>query len=521
MRLIELSPALGGMVGMSMVTLGTGSYKVLVVGGSEQSYNSLYLMEQKVSPYTTGKLVISEVEYNAGTTVQSSISTSYEMTGHSVVVNSTAAIIFGGFTANSLSSAIFLYDLGAADPELGLSDVSNYGASPSARGYQGLAKPDSKTLLMYGGMQGKEPIADLWKLDLATQYWQMVHATKASSKSPDPSAFSAFTSFTPTGSTSKIIVSHGGILQGYKRGTTFGVGSSDDIVYQVKSTGNVYMSADVNSADPTSWTGARARPGQIFPGRCMHSILNGLFMPQFDSILFHGGVDKSGQGLSDMWLMDLWSMGFGVRVKIIFDGATASVFTTTVLDDFKVLLKYPYKIEDKLAVFVAEDTFKGIYTSLLVQDNPNRNQSVILSFACDSDMLFQSGDRLGFLSDYFPSVDEGNQWLADALAAVSYAPGQAAFSSNEVLSKLKLSEDNGQLSDVNMDTKTGYLLDGIRDYLFDLYKFVGTSDCKSSDLTSTSLCFLTSDSDPSGDRMSPRSLPGNDREMEPRRGGDG
>eukprot|EP00960_Hanusia_phi_P073920 768115-Hanusia_phi.AAC.1 len=80
MRLIELSPALGGMVGMSMVTLGTGSYKVLVVGGSEQSYNSLYLMEQKVSPYTTGKLVISEVEYNAGTTVQSSISTSYEMT---------------------------------------------------------------------------------------------------------------------------------------------------------------------------------------------------------------------------------------------------------------------------------------------------------------------------------------------------------------------------------------------------------------------------------------------------------
>jgi hypothetical protein len=129
--------------------------------------------------------------FRAGKVVNATVSSIGSLSGHTAVSNSTTVVLFGGYMRNSLTSGVFTYTISAANPTLGLAPLIMQALGPSKRAYPGLVKPDDTSILMYGGSAGKKGLSDLWRLDLKTQFWELLHDSNAEGV-PDSVAHAAF-----------------------------------------------------------------------------------------------------------------------------------------------------------------------------------------------------------------------------------------------------------------------------------------------------------------------------------------
>jgi len=216
-RELDLSPRLPGLVGMTAVPLGAASHQIYVLGGSSSSFVLDLMLGLPLNP-SADNFEFRNLEFRARKALQAKVTSEAAISGHSEVSNATLAILFGGFSRNLLTSAVYFYDLQAASPEIALSRSKALASGPVARSFTGVAKPDDSSLMMFGGVNSEVGISDLWMLDLNTQAWSEVHAT-SSSAGPRANSFPAFESFDLDGNT--VLVVSGGIGGGFADGLTF------------------------------------------------------------------------------------------------------------------------------------------------------------------------------------------------------------------------------------------------------------------------------------------------------------
>jgi hypothetical protein len=133
--------------------------------------------------------------------------------------NDTHVLLFGGFIGNSLSSALYAYEMAAQQPSLGFSLVNTWSPeAPEERSYPGLVIQDG-TLYMFGGFRDGGGKSDLWKLDIVSSVWTQVSKEARYYDKFLKSAFNAFSSFKIDGTV--VIASSGGLQRGYQKGMSF------------------------------------------------------------------------------------------------------------------------------------------------------------------------------------------------------------------------------------------------------------------------------------------------------------
>ena len=147
---VETSPRLPGLLGMAAATLQNVDNRILTFGGSSVFHLSTFLRRQRPAVEESG-FQVRVLAFRA----RKAASTHLDMPEQTLcadIQNSTHVVMFGGFVGNALSSCVFIYELAAAQPSLGLNAVPVLSLqAPSARGYAGLVKPDDNTLIMFGG----------------------------------------------------------------------------------------------------------------------------------------------------------------------------------------------------------------------------------------------------------------------------------------------------------------------------------------------------------------------------------
>jgi hypothetical protein len=133
--------------------------------------------------------------------------------------NDTHVLLFGGFIGNSLSSALYAYEMAAQQPSLGFNLVKTWSPeAPEARSYPGLVIQDD-TLFMFGGFRNGEGKSDLWMLDIVSSVWTRLSEEARNYDKFLKLAFNAFSSFNIPGSV--VIVASGGLQHGYQKGVSF------------------------------------------------------------------------------------------------------------------------------------------------------------------------------------------------------------------------------------------------------------------------------------------------------------
>jgi len=326
---LDMSPILTPITGMHVVPLAGADHRILSFGGASTPYFLDLVAGQMSAPQTTVEAFeYRDLEFRARTATSIAVAGVSSLSSISEVANSTHVILFGGFVRNTLTSAVFTYDLSSSRPSLGLKRQKILATGPKSRGFPGVAKPDDFFLLMFGGVERDigpqlEGISELWALDLTTQKWEVVH-TSEGAHVPTRAAFAAFTTMTIDGQV--LLISTGGLEGGY--GPNSFQGNAPDGDRQVTNAIWVWFYwqfYEPGLADVWYPSWAFSKDSQM-DARCMHSAKDGTFSAGRSSVMIYGGLDRSGRALNDLWYIDTETAEPGYQFELVLRNITAEGF---------------------------------------------------------------------------------------------------------------------------------------------------------------------------------------------------
>jgi hypothetical protein len=347
-RQLGLDPSMRGVIGQAALTVPIGSganYQILIFGGAPEMFFVSAVGQQQLPAVLgdEGQMEIRQLLYRVNKVRNSSTSGLGCLSFHSAVRTDTSGILFGGYARNSLTSAVYTHDLNFRAPSSTLSLVSPIAETPSARGYSGLAKATSTSLVMFGGTGieyntsscadsqccgSTRGVWDIWSLDVSRQSWSKL----ASNRDPTLLSFGGFASFF----FGEILAINmmGGILCGYKSGVTFTDQYSSCLLssqcnhHPTSKVQAIAIESNVASVLIYLLTLTDSMPEP----RCMQTLQFGNFVEQKDSIIMYGGLSGLGLGLSDMWYYTVPSgADLFRRVPVILSGVTQLPFNTTLM----------------------------------------------------------------------------------------------------------------------------------------------------------------------------------------------
>jgi hypothetical protein len=215
---LETSPKLSGMMGMSPSTLPDSDSRILMFGGTSVFHARALIYQESPRP-TNGSFEVRSIEFRSRKASRAELQNMRQLSFNAGLHNDTHVLIFGGFIGNSLSSALYSYDMAAQQPSLGFSLVNTWSPkAPDARSYPGLVIQDD-TLYMFGGFRNGEGKSDLWMLDIVSSVWTRLSKEARSYDKVLKLAFNAFSSF--NFGPSLVIVASGGLQRGYKSSVSF------------------------------------------------------------------------------------------------------------------------------------------------------------------------------------------------------------------------------------------------------------------------------------------------------------
>ena len=357
---IYFSPTPSGRQGMSAGTLPMSDNRILIFGGSSVFHPLTLLSQASTLPVKDAFQQVRDFHFRAGKAATTELDIP-EVSSNVKVQNSSHVILFGGFVGNSLSSAVFIYQIAATTASLGFDAVSILSdRSPSLRGYPGLVKPDDSTLVMFGGYSKGSGRSDMWKLNLDSSLWTLAAKQEVTNAAKAyPTAFNAFSYFYVDGSL--VLASVGGLRGGYRQGVSFVNGPS--------STNNEYSITEIDSffiwpSDGTSFTGDASKMINLYPKECcsannpssseqaqcasanyygtadqhnlgtkscpyepraMHTATFGYFVAGQPAVLLYGGVNQNGNSLQDLVYVDM-ALNALTSMAPPADGASTFVF---------------------------------------------------------------------------------------------------------------------------------------------------------------------------------------------------
>jgi len=355
------SPSLPGLAGMTQVVLPGADHRVLMLGGSDAFHAATVIMQGAPSTID-GLFQVCGIEFRAGKGSRTNLRLR-ELSSNTMVQNSTDAILFGGFVGNSLSSAVFKYDLTASSPALAFSPMMVLSQqAPPARGFSGLVKPDISTLVVFGGYSGGRGLADMWTFDIVSSSWKNVFKEdRADPALPVPAAFNAMAYFYVSdgkGGNDLVLCTYGGLQGGYKAGTSFRPGVSTE--YQV-SKNSKYTFWNFSERKTSQWDRVVTfgppeccnpsdnvkqdlctQAGYTFPcpgccepeARAMHSLT---YFSETDALLSFGGVNEHGAALPDLLEISMRTMDLALpfEVRLTNMAPIGAVAEVDMLADFK------------------------------------------------------------------------------------------------------------------------------------------------------------------------------------------
>ena len=215
---LETSPRLSGMMGMSPSTLPDSDSRILMFGGSSVFHARALIYQDSPRP-TNASFEVRSIEFRSRKASRAELQNMRQLSFNAGLHNDTHVLLFGGFIGNSLSSALYAYEMAAQQPSLGFSLVNTWSPeAPEARSYPGLVIKDD-TLYMFGGFRNGEGKSDLWKLDIVSGVWTRLSEQARNYDKFLKLAFNAFSSFNSEGSV--VIVASGGLQRGYQKGVSF------------------------------------------------------------------------------------------------------------------------------------------------------------------------------------------------------------------------------------------------------------------------------------------------------------
>jgi hypothetical protein len=338
---LETSPKFPGMLGMSASTLPDSDSRILMFGGTSD-FHARSLIYQESPRLTNDFFEVRSMEFRSRKASRTDLQNMRQLSFTVGLQNSTHVLLFGGFIGNSLSSAVYIYEMAAQQPSLGFNRVNAWSPQvPEARSYAGVVKKGNM-LYMFGGFSNGRGKSDLWQLDIVSSVWTRVSNQARNNDVYLQTAFNAFGTFTSTANPDEvIIVVSGGLQGGYKTGVSFGP--------QKKSPGTNFSvsSATYFNINGAPWWGSvmtkspkeccrfsaaqsstlkqpcqfwleRKRSVDDFAeigsdrgcepeARAMHTVTWGKFASGRESLLVYGGVEQKGNALADFWHVDLVS----------------------------------------------------------------------------------------------------------------------------------------------------------------------------------------------------------------------
>ena len=334
LRQILMSPSPAGVIGQASVTLPDNSQRIWIVGGASQSYPYYALTGRSSPPAADSEIfVVQDLQLRLGTFTTGTVDTIGALSSHSVVLVGSLALFFGGTVRNAPTSATYKYDLSAATPTLGMSNVFAAASGPEARGYAGLVQKSQLSLILFGGVgEGADPSSfcqstrpglwDVWLLDLSSQSWTTVPKASFSSD-PLTTSLTAFTHFTSNGA--DVLLLHDGIQCGYKEGITFVQSCPSTELAGSAICSNTVVPSTRIVAIPTSskeyitLSYRKLSKSSSTPvARCMHSFLSGPFLSSITTGFIYGGLSDSGKALSDLWITEDANVQFGSCLTLGF-----------------------------------------------------------------------------------------------------------------------------------------------------------------------------------------------------------
>ena len=191
---LETSPRLRGMMGMSISSLPESDSRVLIFGGAT-SFHVRGLINQDAPRPTNASFEVRRIEFRSRKASRSELQNMRQLSFNVKVQNFTHVVLFGGFIGNSLSNAVYIYEMAAQQPSLGFHRVNTLSKqAPEARSYAGLVKRDN-TLYMFGGFSKGRAKSDLWQLDIIASSWTLVSKQARNNIKFLQTAFNAFSSW--------------------------------------------------------------------------------------------------------------------------------------------------------------------------------------------------------------------------------------------------------------------------------------------------------------------------------------
>jgi hypothetical protein len=215
---LETSPRLSGMMGMSSSTLSDSDSRILMFGGTSAFHARALIYQESPRP-TSASFEVRSIEFRSSKASRAELQNMRQLSFNVGLHNDTHVLLFGGFIGNSLSSALYAYEMAAQQPSLGFNLVKTWSQeAPEARSYPGLVIRDD-TLFMFGGFRNGEGQSDLWKLDIVSSVWTRLSREARNYDKFFKLAFNAFSYFNIAGSF--VMVASGGLQQGYQKGVSF------------------------------------------------------------------------------------------------------------------------------------------------------------------------------------------------------------------------------------------------------------------------------------------------------------
>jgi hypothetical protein len=215
---LETSPRLSGMMGMSPSTLPDSDSRILMFGGTSVFHARALIYQESPRP-TNASFEVRSIGFRSRKASRAELQNMRQLSFNAGLHNDTHVLLFGGFIGNSLSSALFSYEMAAQQPSLGFSLVNTWSPeAPEERSYPGLVI-QGDTLYMFGGFRDGEGKSDLWMLDIVSSVWAQVSKEARSHDKFFKLAFNAFSNFKISGTV--VIVASGGLQGGYQKGVSF------------------------------------------------------------------------------------------------------------------------------------------------------------------------------------------------------------------------------------------------------------------------------------------------------------
>jgi hypothetical protein len=170
---LETSPRLSGMMGLSPSTLPNSDSRILMFGGTSVFHARALIYQESPRP-TNASFEVRSIEFRSRKASRAELQNMRQLSFSVGLHNDTHVLLFGGFIGNSLSSALYAYEMSAQQPSLGFTLVNTWSPlAPEARSYPGLVI-QGDTLFMFGGFRDGEGKSDLWKLDIVSSVWRQV-----------------------------------------------------------------------------------------------------------------------------------------------------------------------------------------------------------------------------------------------------------------------------------------------------------------------------------------------------------